>query len=175
MKLNFWAATLLAVVGAWYAFAFAGPRQVLIEVLPEELADGMADLSSRAAAANEKGTPLTKAQVAEIVRHWNAASFGKEYDIRLLDVEGRWMLSAMPQDFRRDVTTVWDRVLLLRTRVEHWPMYKVSQQMPVVVTDGGPALAESIAKLETSSIRVERRILRADAVSGATLAMRASH
>lgn len=172
MKLNFWFAVVLAVAGAWYAFAISGPRQVFVEVLPEELADAMHDVAAQAHEAGQNGVALEQAQVEAIVREWSVEHYGAPYNVRVHNFDGYWMVTAMPKEARRDVTTIWDRVFLLRTRVEYWPMFKVSQQVPEVVTDSGPSLAQSIAMLETSTIRVERRIIRADALRAATIAMR---
>lgn len=158
MESRFWFVTVLALAGVWYAFAFSGARQIVVEVEPEAVADEFEALALRARDAADDGKPLTAGDVREIVRAWAVQNAAVEYRVNVMSDGETWTASAMPAQAVRDATSWSDALLHLRRRCEHWPSYKVDSNEKRVHNSNGVSLSASLALMEVKNVQVERRV-----------------
>lgn len=173
MRNKFWLLVALAVVAVWYAFVFAGPRHVYVEVAPEAVERVMGDFSRQADDARAAGRPVTGDRLRKLAKSWDVGGCGPGYDILVVtDGSQHWVLTAMPRAPRVNKTTWIESVLYLRDTTELWPMLTVRYDEPGYHTDGGQSLAIASVACDTTSIQVHRRVEPAPLGENTRLTMR---
>lgn len=175
MQNKFWLCVALAVVAAWYAFVFAGPRQVYVEVAPELVEQTISEFAKLSDESRASGKPVMGEHLRAIAKSWDASGCGPGYDFRVLTDGGdRWVLAAMPRAQRVDKTTWIESILYLRETTELWPMITVRCDEPGYHSDGGQSVMMAASVRDTSAIHIERRVEPSPLGNGSLLTMRSA-
>ena len=159
MQNKFCLCVVLAMIAVWYAFAFAGPRQVYVEVSPESVERIVSDISKMSEDARAAGRPLMGNQLRALVKTFDLSKCGPGYDIRVLSDGGeRWVVAAVPHAQRVEKTTWVESVLYLRETTEIWPMLTVRCDEPGYRSDADRSATLASSIRDASSIHIERRV-----------------